>query len=555
MLRLSLSVLIACTALSGSLSVAQGQDTSDLSWPQTRAERSDYKETSHYQDVLAFINALQVNGAPISMKFIGASPQGRKLPLIMAARPMPANARVAHRLKKPIVCIQANIHAGEVEGKEAVLMLLRDISSGPLSALLDRLILLVLPIYNIDGNEEFGAQSQHRAHQSGPEQVGVRANGQGLDLNRDYVKLEAPETQAAMKQVFTHWDPDVFLDLHATNGTLHGYHLTYSPSLHPDIEPALLAYTRDELLTGVRKTLRKRYGLETFDYGNTPRWNFRDKAFAWYTNRPEPRYGTNYMGLRNRISILSEAMSHLPFSERVNATYRFVQVILERVAQDAERVVELTQQADLRVTRRGLDCQNAAPLGVRFDFASRGREDVRLGKTETPELREQKPRNRPPGPPKDIVKVNMEIYDRFKATRTRPYPAAYVFGPDLAHLARLLTAHGIVVEKCLEPWQGSVESFQIETVNMASREFQGHRLLTLEGTFASKTVGLPAHSYLVRTAQPLGLLLFQLLEPESLDGVVAWNLLDEQCRTNQPYPVMKCYQQIHVPAEVLGPEN
>jgi len=551
MLRHFITLFIVCTALSGSLAVAQGRDTADLSRPQTRAEKTDFKETSHYQDVLAFIKALQVNGAPVSLQFIGTSPQGRKLPLAMAARPMPAHARVAHRLKKPIVCIQANIHAGEVEGKEAAMMLLRDISSGPLSALLDRLILLVLPIYNIDGNEQFGPQSRHRAHQLGPEQVGVRANGQGLDLNRDYVKLGAHETRAAMKQVFTAWDPDVFLDLHATNGTLHGYHLTYSPPLHPDVEPDLLAYTRDELLTEVRRTMRERYGLETFDYGNTPRWNFRDKAFAWYTNRPEPRYGTNYMGLRNRISILSEAMSHLPFQERVNVTYRFVQVILEKLARDAERVVALTQQADLKVTQRGLDCQSVPALGVRFDFASRGREDVLLGKIETPELRDQKPRNRPPGPPKDIVKVNMEIYDRFKATRTRPFPAAYVFGPELGHVARLLMAHGIVVERCLKPWRGSVDAFQIKGVNKASREFQGHRLLTLEGTFASKTLRIPARSYLVRTAQPLGILLFQLLEPESLDGVVAWNLLDEQCRANQPYPIMKCYQQMRVPTEVL----
>ncbi len=444
MLRQSLLMLIVCIVLGGPPSLMQGQETSNLIWPQTRAEKTDFRETSHYQDVLAFVKALQVNAAPLSLQFIGTSTSGHQLPLVVAARPMPANARMAHRLRKPIVCIQANIHAGEVEGKEAALMLLRDISTDALSMLLDRLILIVIPIYNIDGNERFGPQKRNRAHQLGPEQVGVRANGQGLDLNRDYVKLEAPETQSALKYVFTQWDPDVFLDLHATNGTLHGYHLTYSPPLHPDTEPALLAYTRDELLIPVRRTLRERYGLETFDYGNTPRWNFKDKAFAWYTNRPEPRFGTNYVGLRNRIGILSEAMSHLPFSERVDVTYRFVRMILEKVAHDADRIVALTQQADLKVTQWGLNCRSVAPMGVRFDFASRGREDVLLGKIETPVLREQKPRNRPPGPPKDVIKVNMEIYDRFKATRTRPYPAAYLFGPDMAHVARLLMTHGVV---------------------------------------------------------------------------------------------------------------
>lgn len=553
--RLLLTLLIISAVLAGPHSATHGQATADLPWPQTRAEITDYQETSHYEDVITFIRALQRKAAPISLQFIGTSHEGHRMPLVLAGRPLPTSPRMAHRLGKPIVCIQANIHAGEVEGKEAALMLLRDMSAGPLGAFLDKLILIVLPIYNIDGNEAFGPQSRHRPHQLGPEQVGLRANGQGFDLNRDYVKLEAFETRAAMQHVFLYWDPDVFLDLHATNGTLHGYHLTYSPPLHPDTEPGVLTYTRDELLTDVRRTIRSRYGLETFDYGNTPRWNFRDKPFAWYTNRPEPRYGTNYLGLRNRISILSEAMSHLPFKERVDATYRFVQVILEKVARDADRIIALTHRADLKVTQWGLNCEKAPAMGVRFDFASRGREQVLLDRIETPAMRERKPRNRPPGPPQDVTKLGMEVYDRFRATRKRPFPAAYIFGPELAHLARFLLGHGIVVEKCLEPWHGPVESFQIKTIQRATRAFQGHRLLTIEGTFTPQSTSMPEGNFLVRTAQPLGILLFQILEPESLDGVAAWNLLDDHLLVDKAFPITKCYQHIRVPTEAWEPEG
>jgi len=512
--------------------------------PQTRAERTGYRETSRYNDVIEFVEMLEAAGAPLSVRCIGSSPEGRKIPLVIASRPLPRDRQEARRQNKPIVCIQANIHAGEVEGKEASLMLLRDLSSSEGGDLLEKLVLLVLPIYNIDGNEQFGPQSRHRRHQLGPELVGVRTNGQELDLNRDYVKLEAPETRAVMEHVFTTWDPDVFMDLHATNGTLHGYQLTYSPPLNPATAPGILAYTRDELLIDVRKSMWQRYGLRTFDYGNTPRWGFADKPFAWYSSAALPRYSTNYVGLRNRISILSEAMSHISFEDRVNATYRFVRLVLERIAADAERVIELTHQADLQVTQWGANPTTAPELGVRFEFASRGREKVLLDRIETPELRDTKPADRPPGPPEDVVEYEMEIYDRFRATRTRRLPTAYFFTEDLPEVVKLLTMHGIVVERLRADWSGPVETFRIETIRRAERPYQGHRLLALEGEFVSQEKIIPAGCYFVRTAQPLGLLVFQLLEPESLDGVVAWNLLDERCRAKSLLPLVKGYSRI-----------
>jgi len=537
----SLLILLAILA-----PLARGQQVS----PQTRAERTDYKETSLYEDVIGFVETLETRGAPVSMEYIGTSPSGRKIPMVVAARPLPADRAEARRRNRPIVCLQANIHAGEVEGKEAVLMLLRDLSAASQGGgLLDKLVLIVLPIYNIDGNEKLGPQSRNRRHQLGPEQVGIRYNGQGLDLNRDYVKLEAPETRAAAEHVFATWDPDVYVDLHATNGTIHGYQLTYAPPLHPDTVGCIQAYARDELLIEVRKAMHARYGLHIFDYGNTPRWDFADKPFGWYASAPIPRYGTNYVGLRNRISILSEAMSHLPFEDRVGATYRFVRLILEKIARDADRVVELTRRADLQVTAWGAEPQKAPELGVRFEFASRGREKVLLDRSETPEMRDRRPKNRPPGPPEDVVEFETEIFDRFKATRTRRFPSAYLFTENVPAVAELLARHGIVVERTRSPWRGSAESFKISAIDKAERTYQGHKLVRLEGTFVSQQVTIPPGRCIVRTAQPLGILIFQLLEPESLDGVTTWNLLDPHLQLGRPYPIIKCHQRTPVATE------
>lgn len=195
-------------------------------FPLTRAERTDYRETSHYSDVITFLERLQSLGAPIAVQYIGASESGRRIPLVIVSRPPVATPADARRGGKVVAYIQANIHGGEVEGKEAVLMLLRQLTAQNRAAnvsergqWLDHLVLLVTPIYNVDGNERFGDARRNRPAQDGPDPVGERANGQGLDLNRDGMKAESHEMRALLRHVFTTWDPDVMMDLHTTNGT------------------------------------------------------------------------------------------------------------------------------------------------------------------------------------------------------------------------------------------------------------------------------------------------------------------------------------------------
>ena len=181
-----------------------------------RPERTAFAETSSHDDVLAFLDSLQARGAGLRIWSLTRSPEGREVPVVLAARPMVSGADAAHRTGKPIVYIQANIHAGEVEGKEAAQMLLRDLTLGSLRPLLDSVILRVVPIYNADGNEQLAPQEINRPEQNGPPRVGRRANGQGLDLNRDYVKLEAPETRAS-EELLDRRNPDLFIDRSLAN--------------------------------------------------------------------------------------------------------------------------------------------------------------------------------------------------------------------------------------------------------------------------------------------------------------------------------------------------
>src|SRR5881392_1454235 len=235
--------------------------------PQTTAERTDYAATSTNAEVGAFLDSLELAGAPVRVSEMGTSALGKPIYFVIASDPTVTSPDEAAASGKLVVYLQANIHGGEVEGKEAVLALLRELA-GPRRELLHALVVLVAPDYNPDGNDAFGPQAVNRSEQNGPASVGQRADGINLDLNRDYFKAEAPETRASRARVYTTWDPALMVDLHTTDGTLHGYQLTYAPPLDPNGPSGPTAFVRDRMLPALRKTLQDRYHEPIFDYGN-----------------------------------------------------------------------------------------------------------------------------------------------------------------------------------------------------------------------------------------------------------------------------------------------
>ena len=516
--------------------------------PRTRAERTGYRETSTYADVIAFIDSLRLAGLQYNIGLLGRSQEGRWLSCVIASRHRVNTPADARRLGLPIVYVQANIHAGEVEGKEALLALVRDLLAEQKPNVLDSIVLIAVPIYNMDGNEKLAPQAVNRSEQNGPEMVGQRPNGQGLDLNRDYVKAEAPETWASLR-AFARWDPDLFVDLHTTDGSFHGYALTYAPPLAP--VGIAGSFVRDSLLPVLRQRMRARDGFETFDYGN---FDVEDAAYrggaagaerapgdtavhAWETYDHRPRYGVNYVGIRGRAAILSEAFSHDPFERRVKATYAFVREILSLAA---------AKPASFRRIARA---QASGPkvgsmLAIRAHMTRtpyRGPvivEDMeRLADTTV--LTQ-------PGVPRGMRRtgryrtLQLDVYDRFDPEYSVRVPAAYAIPAGREDVVRALRMHGVVVDSIIAPARLSVTAFAIDSISHARRPFQGHNETTLHGRWlAPRTTRLAAGSYLVRTSQPLGALAVYLLEPESDDGLVTWNTLDAVLRNGAEFPIVR----------------
>jgi hypothetical protein len=505
---------------------------------QTRAERTGYAETSSLADVTAFLDTLAARSPDIRVGRLTTSTEGRSAPLVVTSRPLVADAGEAHRSGKPVVYLQANIHAGEVEGKEAVQALLRDLTTGPLRPLLDSLVLLVVPVYNTDGNEAWAAGEVNRPGQAGPAIVGRRPNGQGLDLNRDYVKQEAPETRAAAA-LLAAWDPDVFLDLHTTNGSYHGYVLTYSPGLNPNEGPAN-RFVRERLLPEVRRRMKARHGYETFWYGNFRNQEPDSLVQGWETYEGTPRYGTNWVGLRGRMAVLSEAYSNDDFRTRVLATYAFVREVLGFVAE---------RTAEVKAANRADDRDRPDSVGQRLTLAPPVEAEVIAELTRAAgEGSHGYARRQRTGV---FRRITMPVYDRFTATRREAVPAGYLVPAAFPEVAALLRRHGITVERLLAPWRGTLEGFAVDSVVPARGTFEGHRATRAEGAWRAREGEAAAGWYWVTTDQPRGLLAAWLLEPASEDGVVTWNLVDRGLRPRSEAPVRRLRTVPGVPRELV----
>jgi len=485
--------------------------------------------------------------APLAFGSIGKTNEGREIPFVIASRPLVSTPSEARSLGRPIVYVQANIHAGEVEGKDALLALLRDLAFGSTPNALDSIVLIAVPIYNADGNERFAPQSVNRTEQNGPELVGIRANAQNLDLNRDYVKAEAPETRASLA-MFNTWDPDVFVDLHTTDGSFHGYALTYSPSLSP---AAVFGgvYARDSLLPVLRERMRIRHGFEVFDYGNfvsDERGAIPDTTVheGWATYDSRPRFGTNYYGIRGRIGILSEAYSHDPLERRIGATYAFVKEILSLVAEKGSAIRSLTARADSQPLAWGRSPDSLQLVPVRSELIATPRlmDVVKEDLDSTGDSAVTQP-----GVPRGrrrtgrFIPVRMPVYDRFTSTLDRTPPAAYIVAPDDTAIVSLLRLHGIRVDRSDTAWTARGESYVIDSIITAQRVFQGHHEVRLKGHWERGLQTLPPRSFIVSTAQPRGALIVYLLEPESDDGFTTWNLFDSRLQKGVRFPVKRIF--------------
>jgi hypothetical protein len=550
--------LALVTLLGAPGGAGQGPGVGNL---KTKAEASDFTSTSTYDDVVKFMQAVDQASPIVYYASYGTTFEKRDMPLAVVGTGLKdgsaASVRASGKLR---VHIQGNIHAGEVEGKEAAQILLRELASNQHAAWLQSTVFLITPIFNADGNERFAMNN--RGPQHGPiNGQGTRANAQNLNINRDFMKLDTPEGRAFAK-LWIDYDPHVGFDLHTSNGSCHGYYLTYSPPLNPNTSDAIMTIMKGEWFPFVTKTVKAKHNWDMFYYGNTsgacvgatpgrgrrggdpgaagatppvaaPPQPAPTGPRAWGTFEHVPRFHNNYVGMRNRFALLSEAYAYATFEDRIKATNYFMEEALNFAHQSANRLKAATATADKEPII-------GRTLGTRAQIKSGGLIEILMGEvTEEPHPTTNALMRRR----KDVVHPEQMI-DRlwFEPTRTEVVPTEYYVPASASAALELLRAHGIQMRQLTQPVSGG-EQFTIETNTQRpatnSIDTGTHGLRTLTGQWQPGAAVVPPGAWAVPMNQPLARLAFYLLEPTSDDGLTAWNALDDLLKEAKTYPIVR----------------
>lgn len=496
--------------------------------PLTRAEESNYQATSRHIDVMRFLAQLQERGDPrLAIESFGASPEGRELPLLVVSGQGIRTPEQAWASGLPVVLIINGIHPGEVEGKEASLMLVRDLLSSTFSGLLDHMVLLIVPLFNPDGNDRISPD--HRRlnikaleGQLGPASgVGTRTTAAGINLNRDYMRQQALEMRLLQAHVCQVWQPHLTIDCHATNGSVHRFALTYDiPHTVESGRSEPIFYMREQLLPVVTRRLKERTGLDTFYYGNFVT-DEGGTGEGWMTYPHHPRFGTNYRGLTNRLDLLLETYSYLPFAERVSTTYEFLMDVLHFVSEHGDDMIQVVEKSQ------------HPPENVAVRYKLEPWDEPATILTCEPRTLEGAP-----------ASVTIPHLARFVGTEVVKRPWAYAVPKPVA---RHLMLHGLALRRLVRDIDVAVEVARVEPTDAeASRRIleassRGERELTAE--YRYETRRLPAESYLVPTDQPLGAIAVYFCEARSDDGVVACDVIAEPA-AGEEFPVLRVLEPV-----------
>ncbi|MDG3003681.1 DPP IV N-terminal domain-containing protein [Paludisphaera mucosa] len=497
----------------------------------TVAEKSDYKATARHEDVVALCKKIAEKSPNAHYTELGKTTEGRPLPLLIFADPPVKSAADASRSGKLVVLAIGDIHGGEVCGKEALPMLARELAAEPHPELLKSLIIAFAPIYNADGNER--VSKDNRPGQVGPEEgMGTRGNARGLDLNRDFIKLEAPETRALVS-FFNEWQPGLFIDTHTTNGSHHRYTISYDGPRNPAGDPSLITYARTRLFPALTTAFEKATGLETYYYGS-----FGGDHARWESFPALGRFGTNYFGLRNGIGILSEAYAYASYKTRVLATRDFVRECLKYASTNHDEIQKLLKNA----RAAAVDESPAEPRKVALRTESRPLKEAEplLGFVE----KEQDGRRVATEEPRDYPS---QVMVDFEAVESVARPYAYLVPADQVEAATLLQRHGVVVQELREDLDLDVEIYRIDDVSSkSSTGWDSQNVQDLRVTPRTESRRIPAGTLVVKDAQALGALAATLLEPRSEDGLATWKTFPD-LKAGGDFPVLRLLK----PADLL----
>ncbi|MYM88460.1 peptidase M14 [Rugamonas sp. FT82W] len=506
------SAILLAFAASSTLAVAAPAATS-LS---TVAERSGFQNTGRYDEVVDLCARFQ-KAYPKQVRCFefGRTPEGRPMLALAVSRTGALTAEQAKKRGLPVMLVQGGIHAGEIDGKDAGFLALREaLENKAAPGALDKQVLLFVPVFNVDGHERFG--KWNRPNQRGPVEMGWRTTAQNYNLNRDYVKADAPEMQAMLALVNA-WDPLAYIDLHVTDGA------KFQPDVSIQVEPV---HGGDEELKRAGAALQTAVMADLKAQGSDPKPYYisfavdDDPTSGFVDSMATPRFSTGYFPMRNRFAMLVETHSWKDYPTRVRITRNTIVSLLSQVAAHGKEWQKLTQDADARATAMaGADF----PISYRTTFNAKtiefpGYEYTRGYSEVSGGLMTHYDESKPQMwsvPLRDEVVPDLKI--------AAPKGGYLVPLADAARIGAKLKQHGIAFKVLAsDQMAAEVETFRATKTKFGTQSFEGHQSLAVEGDWGRERRSLAKGALFVPIAQPKARLVMTMLEPRGADSLLAW---------------------------------
>jgi len=501
----------------------------------TLAEESGFRKTPRYHETMEYCTRLANSSDWIELTDFGLSPQGRKLPLLIVDKNGNFTPEKVHNSGKVILLFQACIHPGESEGKDAGMMLLRDLCIRKVNTeILDHITLLFIPIFNVDGHERFGPYN--RINQNGPEEMGWRVTAQNLNLNRDFMKAEAPEMQAWLKMI-NQWNPDFFIDSHTTDGADYQYVLTYLLETHGNMDPGLTQWIENEYIPYIEPAMFSK-GFPIFPYVEFRNWH--DPRSGLETGPAPPMLSQGYMALRNRPGLLIETHMLKPYQPRVESTYEMTLLTARILNKHFKAFKELIRKADERASSKEFR-DIPYPLNFETDYTDSTMVDFLGFDYEVVKS--------------DLTGGDWFIYSDTPETMTLPFfkkskpvnevkiPEAYLVPSEWEFVTEKLALHGIQFSRLNKPVTIETSSYKFKNPQWRQFPYEGHHTLSrFEADEYTEIREFPAGTAVVPTSQPLSAVIVQLLEPKAGSSLLSWGFFDaifEQKEYSETYVMEK----------------
>ncbi len=517
------------------LVLAQSESSNIPKGWQTYAEETNYRKTPNYAETIAFSKKLAASSNLIRYKSFGKSSEDRDLPLLIVSKDKTFTYESARKKGKAIILVQACIHSGESDGKDAGLALLRDIAiSKTRLDLLDNAVILFIPIYNVDGHEL--SSPYNRINQNGPDEMGFRGTSTNLNLNRDYMKADAPETKAWLN-LWNEWNPDFFIDCHVTDGADFQYNLTYEFAHFQEVSEFVKSWMYEHFDKNVVPKVESEGNLLT----HYLQFNGREVTSGVVTFIATPRYATGYTPLRNRAGLLIETHMLKPYKSRVRGTYDVLRYTIEEIGKNKQSLFSANQKADEETIDRGKsynpDKTFPLVLGVTeksTPFRLKGIE-YKLEDSDISGTKRLVYGTKP-------LDITIPKFDEGKVVTAVAPPLYYIIPPQWQDVIKILQLHGVKLQRITKPLKIEVESYRLTEPKWGTNSFESRLTASYKVNPIKEIREFPVNSVIVSLAQKTANVAIHLLEPQSTDSFAYWgffNAIFEQKEYAENYVMEK----------------